>query len=343
MDAQLRRFYLASVLSIAIPSVVAAQGGQAGFRETEIVIQSDGIDLAGTLTLPTGPGTHPAVVLIPAATGSGRDVCSGAFCSFREIAQGLASRGIAVVRYDERGSGSSGGEQVWQYTVQDYARDADAAVDYLAKQPDVDPERVGVIGHSLGGGVVAPMAYLGSSSISYVVSLLGEGLSFADVRLGYLRGLGEANGKSEPEISEAIRFEREVVHEAVRRGGDWPSISDELRQQAFIGWWDEMTIAVGPTPFFKSVLDLEPVDLWRQVHCPVLLVFGGADDLVIPAVNRGVLVQALDEAGNEAYAVHVVEGMGHDLRNLALSQTALASGLVDAIAEWLLATTKTVQ
>jgi hypothetical protein len=255
----------------------------------------------------------------------------------------LASKGIAVLRYDERGSGSSGGEQVWQYTVQDYARDADAAVDYLTKRSEIDPERVGVIGHSLGGGVVAPLAYSGRSSISFVVSVSGEGLSFADIRLGYLRGLGEANGKSESEIAEAIRFEREVVHRAVRSGGDWPSISDELRQRAFISWWDEMTIAVGPTPFFKSILDLAPGDLWRQVHCPVLLVFGGADDLVIPAVNRNVLVGALDEAGNDAYAVRVVKGMGHDLRNLALSQTALASGLVDAIAEWLLATTKRVQ
>ena len=338
MSAQMPRFYLLSILSIAAPAVVAAQGSPEGFRETDVIIHSDGVDLAGTLTLPGAPGNHPAVVLIPAASGAGRDVCSGDFCSFRDLAQGLASKGIAALRYDERGSGSSGGEQVWQYTVQDYARDAEAAVDYLSQRSEIDPGQIGVIGHSLGGGVVAPLAYLGSPSIAFVVSVSGEGLSFADVRLAYLRVLGEANGKSENEIEDAIRFERDVVQDAVRRGSDWSAIAEQLRQRGFVGWWDESTIAVGPTPFFKSIIDLKPRDLWRQVHCPVLLVFGGADDLVIPEPNRDELVRALAEAQNGGYDVRIVEGMGHDLRNLASSRTTLASGLLDGITEWFFVT-----
>ncbi|MBO2517903.1 MAG: hypothetical protein CW338_11660 [Clostridiales bacterium] len=130
----------------------------AAFEEIDLPLPVPALNgaLPGTLTLPAGEGPFPAVILVHGSGPSDRDESIGALKPFRDLAQGLAERGIAVYRYDKR---------TWVYPVQcaadhgvtlmdETADDAAAAVRLLAEQEAVDPERVFVLGHSLGATAV---------------------------------------------------------------------------------------------------------------------------------------------------------------------------------------------
>jgi dienelactone hydrolase len=317
------------------PTCLLAQERQPEFFEQEVAFPVREFQLAGTLTLPSSPGPHPAVILIPPATGMDRDRCSGDYCPFRDLAHGLATRGIAALRYDERGSGSSAGDHVWQYPIQDLRLDILSAFDLLSDRAEIDPGRIGLIGYSVGAGVVLPLAAAEITGVSSVVSLSGEAFPYTEMRTGYLRFLGTSSGKSEEAIAQAIRFEEEVVHPGAREGGDWGEIAEQLRAMAFSQGWDEMTISVGPTAFFRTVLDLDPRTLWQAVRCPALFVFGGADSLVQAEPNRRALVETLERGGNRQHDTRTIENMGHDLRNAEVSRETIAPDLMEAVSEWL--------
>jgi len=143
--------------------------------------------LAGTLWLPAGGGRHPAVAL---AHGSGATPRSTAGA----LAPYFASRGIAVLAYDKRGTGQSGGDWPGERASADaidlYARDAAAAVRFLAAQPEVDPARVGLAGQSQAGWVMA-LAAARERAVRWVVSYSGPAVSVEESDLwGRLAGQG---------------------------------------------------------------------------------------------------------------------------------------------------------
>jgi uncharacterized protein len=105
------------------------------------------------LHLPPGSGPHPAVVLLHGFTGN----ASESHFMFTRLARQLAADGLAALRFDCRGSGWSDGEFV-EVTVEREVADARAALDYLARQPEIDHARLGLLGFSLGGCVAALVA-----------------------------------------------------------------------------------------------------------------------------------------------------------------------------------------
>jgi dienelactone hydrolase len=146
---------------------------RAGIRREEVRFRSGNATMAATLTLPTGPGPHPAVAF---AHGSGYTPRS----FLQLFADYYASRGIAVLAPDKRGVGQSGGrwpgEGANPTNVDQYARDLEAAARFLAAQPEVDRERVGVAGASQAGWII-PVAAAREPSISYAVILVGPAVT----------------------------------------------------------------------------------------------------------------------------------------------------------------------
>lgn len=132
----------------------------ARFAETECVIQNGPWQLPATLSVPTGSGPFPAVVLVHGSGPHDRDESVGPNKPFRDLTWGLASNGIAVLRYEKRTlayQAQLGASDLSAFTVdQETVDDAIAAVGLLRSMPDkVDPKRVFVLGHSL-GGMLAP-------------------------------------------------------------------------------------------------------------------------------------------------------------------------------------------
>ncbi len=144
----------------ATPPDYSAPAG-APYRAEEVTVRTpSGVALAGTLTLPAGAaGRVPAVLLLTGSGPQDRDesvLALPGWRPFRQVADTLGRRGIAVLRLDDRGVGGSGGSAA-ATTLAESAEDARAALAFLRARPEVDPARVGIVGHSE-GGYVASMA-----------------------------------------------------------------------------------------------------------------------------------------------------------------------------------------
>ena len=167
------------------------QGTRLPVRQLEVRFPSGRNTLAGTLWLPAGRGPHPAVAVVH-GSGAVTRAEDGVFASF------FASRGIAVLRYDKRGIGQSGGlypgESAGATEIDSYARDAAAAARFLTKQPEIDRQRLGLAGRSQAGWIM-PHAAVREPAIRFLVVLAGPTVTQGESdRWGRFLSHGDAPG-----------------------------------------------------------------------------------------------------------------------------------------------------
>jgi uncharacterized protein len=159
-----------SVAPVAAPPRVPPYADTTRLRQEPITVGAEPWQLPGTLTIPNAPGKHPAVVLVHGSGPHDRDETFGPNRPFRDLALGLASRGIAVLRYDKR-SLVHGARMTGNITVeQEVIEDALAAVRAARAHPAVDPARVYLLGHSL-GGQLAPEIAVRDTALAGVILL----------------------------------------------------------------------------------------------------------------------------------------------------------------------------
>jgi hypothetical protein len=196
------------------------------FREREVTIGDGAWKLGGTLLIPVGKPPFPALVLVHGPGPNDRDESIYSNKIFADLAEGLASRGLAVLRYDKRTKTYSAKMSEMNYTVQEETvEDAVRAAALLRHQPEIDPNRIFVLGHSLGGylapriaaqdGKLAGLIFLAANARpveimaleqnEYVASL-GNGPSaevqkrLADLRAEVLKVKNLAPGKANPPV-----------------------------------------------------------------------------------------------------------------------------------------------
>jgi uncharacterized protein len=157
------------------------------FHERDVTIGDDQWKLPGTLTLPNGNGPFAAVVLVHGSGANDRDNTKGASKVFRDLAEGLASRGIAVLRYEKRTQIYRGVKPatVDEETVTDAAR----AAALLRTQKEIDPRRVYVLGHGL-GGYVAPRIAEEDGKLAGIILFAANARPIEDVALDQAQYLG---------------------------------------------------------------------------------------------------------------------------------------------------------
>jgi fermentation-respiration switch protein FrsA (DUF1100 family) len=174
---------------------------QGAFREREVQVVSGSVSLPGTLAMPAGDGPFPGIVLVHGSGPQDRDETIGGFRPFQDLAQGLASRGIAVLRYDKR-------TKVYQKELagtrdltirQEVIDDALAAINLLRATPGVDGRRVFLAGHSL-GAILAPRIGVLDGSLAGVVLLAAPSRPMSEVVRDQARSL------LEPGATEAQRL-----------------------------------------------------------------------------------------------------------------------------------------
>jgi uncharacterized protein len=186
----------------------------------------DGMRLAGTLTIPRNATRSPAVVLAPGAGAVDRDDTIMGHKPFLVVADHLARRGIASLRLDSRGIGGSTGSYM-QAGGEELAADLRAAVSFLKQQPEVDPQVLGLVGHSQ-GGIVGALAAAGSPDVRFLVLLAAPGLT--DTELFEQRIAAAAQGKGIPAV-DIGRYQKAFREARLRTfSGD----SDEQVKNTFV-------------------------------------------------------------------------------------------------------------
>lgn len=296
-----------TTVAVALSPVLAQEP-----TRQDVTFLSGDLELAGTLTLPAGPGPYPALITI---SGSGPQNRDGeipgieGYRPFAQIAARLAESGVAVLRYDDRGVAASDGDNATA-TSADLALDAEAAVRFLQMRPEIDPLWIGLLGHSE-GGLIAPFVAARNPGVAFVVALAPpvadalEGLVTQERRTLESAGLPpEAVERqvaqtrtvleltSEASWEELERFLGEMVREQLaalppeqqEQFGDLDVAADGLVAQTMVqyrGW-------------MHWFLGHDAAEDWRRLRVPALVVFGGQDVQVDLEQHRGALRDAAD-------------------------------------------------
>jgi dienelactone hydrolase len=135
---------------------------------------ANGVKLAGTLTLPKGDGPFPAVIFISGSGPQDRDESLLGHKPFLVIADHPTRKGIAVLRFDDRGTAKSTGDHA-KATSADFAEDVLGGIAFLKSRGEIDAKKIGLIGHSE-GGLIAPLVAVKSNDVAFIVLLAGTGL-----------------------------------------------------------------------------------------------------------------------------------------------------------------------
>jgi len=207
----------------------------APFTAEEVTVKAKGFTLAGTLLLPkTGKRPFPAVITI---TGSGQQTRDEAlpipglenYKPFRQVAEQLAARGIAVLRVDDRGVGkSTGRETLKAATSADFADDVRAQVEYLRSRVEIDPSRIALVGHSE-GGVIAPMVAASDPRIAAIVLMAGTAKRGEEVLEYQLNEAVERETTLSGEEKAKKRAENHAMLRKIVEGGDLSGVDESLR------------------------------------------------------------------------------------------------------------------
>ena len=238
------------------------------------------------------------------------------------LADYLTRRGLAVLRYDDRGVGQSTG-RFDLATTADLADDAMAGVTFLHGRPEIDPGRIGIVGHSE-GGMIAPMVASRSSQVAFIVLLAGPGIRLDELIVTQLGLFALADGASEAQVA-ALRAMSRVIHQAIvaeeNRAAVYTAVSAYYNglsdaEKGLLGWSRSTlnaTIESRLTPWWRYFLTFDPAVYLEQVKCPVLALNGDQDLNVVAAENLAAIDRALTVAGNADYRVVQLPGLNHML------------------------------
>ncbi len=325
-------------------------------REVKFRNEVDGIDIAGTLTVPDGTGPFPSVVMITGSGPQDRDESLMGHRPFWVIADHLSRNGIAVLRCDDRGVGGTGGN-VMQSTSENFALDALAGVAHLKTIDRIDATKIGLMGHSE-GGIIAPLAAAQSKDVAFIILLAGTGLPGHDIlRLQTRLLIASAGAFTDEQLDEmmarhtsltqaimndAPRAEQLEAMRALMRTqmGEAPeaAMDDRTLTQAAMQQLAQMR-----TPWFRSFLTHDPRPTLRKVTCPVLAL-NGSLDLQVPAdENLEEIRKALSEAGNTDVTITKLEGLNHLFQHATTGSPAeymtieetFAPEVLDLITKWI--------
>jgi pimeloyl-ACP methyl ester carboxylesterase len=295
------------------------------YTEEEVTIENKSarVTLAGTLTLPSGSGRFPVAVLITGSGPQNRDEEILGHKPFLVIADALTRAGIAVLRYDDRGVAKSTGKFTGATTA-DFATDAEAAVAWLRTRKDINPKRIGLIGHSE-GGLIAPMVAARDRNIRFIVLLAGPGLRGEEVILSQQQLIAQATGSWNKTTQDMVEFNRGamdiVVQDSARmrhrdsileqgkvyfaqKAATYPALSPDSPS-------GKQALAQLTEPWFMYFISYDPAPAMEQVRCPVLAMNGAKDVQVAPEENLVAIGRALQKGGNKHFEVKEFPDLNH--------------------------------
>jgi hypothetical protein len=284
------------------------------YRAEEVTFtnKKEGNTLAGTLTIPEGDGPFPALVLVSGSGQQNRDEELMNHRPFWVIADYLSRRGVAVLRYDDRGMGGSKGE-VLNATSLDFSYDAEAAFDYLLNRKEINASLVGILGHSE-GGIINFMVAERRPEVAFLVSLAGPAVNGIEVLKEQQAAILRVQGMTE----EMVKFSGNAnaqMFDIIEASNDREE-ADTLLRQLLKGWGyneelTEQTVGQMASPWMYYFLKYDPTEAIVKTTCPALLLNGSKDLQVIASQNLPAYERIIAEHGKTNLTLREMPDLNH--------------------------------
>ncbi|MFH6999906.1 alpha/beta hydrolase family protein [Flavobacterium sp. FlaQc-57] len=311
------------------------------------------VTLAGTLSLPKKEGNFPVVILITGSSAQNRDEEGLGHKPFLVLSDYLTKKGIAVLRFDDRGVAESTGDFA-KATTFDFAKDVQAGVEYLKTRKEINKKKIGLIGHSE-GGLIANIVAGNSKDIDFVVLLASPGLSGDKLLLLQKELIERQSGIPEGEVQKEqgiFRGAYDIVLASSKFDDTFKSTINSYFKSKYAGSEND-----GKVKYYTSLINniwlynfikIDPASVLEKVKCPVLALNGSKDLQVPAAVNLEAIKSNLVKAGNKKVTTKILPDMNHLFQECKtgapdeyqkIEQTFSPIAL-DEISKWVLGQTK---
>lgn len=233
--------------------------------ESPVTFGKSGWELPGTLTIPKKDGKYPAVVLVHGSGPNDRDETIGPNKPFRDIAWGLAEKGIATLRYDKRTlthSAKFTGDQASLTVFEETVEDAALAVQFLKTQNNIDSSKIYILGHSLGGMLIPRIAQQTPDAAGYII-MAGSVTPLEDLIVEQIKYLSELDGSlsdDEKSIIAANEKMRDHVKKLDRNTSFAPAELFNI-----------------PASYWLDLKDYQPAIMAKEIAKPLLVLQGDRD------------------------------------------------------------------
>ena len=296
------------------------------YKSEEVTVRNeqDGINLAGTFTLPEKGTKFPAVVMVTGSGAQNRDEEIMGHKPFLVIADYLTRNGIAVLRCDDRGTAASQGNHATA-TNEDFATDTEAAINYLRGRKEINTKKIGIIGHSA-GGTIAFIVAANDPSVAFVVSLAGAGVRGDSLMLKQVELIPKSQGMPDAlwqGMKPSVRNRYAILQQTDKT-------TDELQKELYANVTKTMSseqlkdlntvqqisaqIRSMTSPWYLHFMRYDPANALKNVKCPVLALNGEKDIQVDATMNLTAIQQRISENGNKNVTVKAYPNLNHLLQ-----------------------------
>lgn len=293
-------------------------------EEVKFKNKKDGMTLSGTLSMPSKGGKYPVVILISGSGPQNRDEELMGHKPFLVLSDYLTRKGMAVLRYDDRGTAQSEGD-FSKATMIDFSNDVLSAINYLKKRKDIDSKNIGLIGHSE-GGVIAPYVAAKSEDVAFIVLMAGTGIIGGELLLMQQELIAKSQGVSESEIAEEKEVNKgayKLIYEindteTLKKSltsyyQNWISKIPSEEKPAGVSDMELINIYVSQlsSPWMQYFIKYDPSIILKDVKCPVLAL-NGSKDLQVPSkINLDAIRAGLEKGGNLNVTLKEFPNMNH--------------------------------
>lgn len=320
------------------------------YSEEEVVFvnkEADNIRLSGTLTIPKDIKKPPVVILVSGSGAQNRDEELFGHKPFLVIADYLSRNGIAVLRYDDRGTARSEGNFKTSNSY-DFSTDAESAIEYLQGRLDINTKKIGLLGHSE-GGMIIPMIAARNNNTAFIISFAGPGIPCNELLLKQIRDLKVIQGVDEEEIKKDLDFNSSIF-KLIKENNDNEKLSRLITQYAketnFLNGDNEGIKNLTNrciSPWFKYFISFEPARYIEKVKCPVLALNGELDMQVNAKMNLEGFRESLKKGQNSDNTIIYFPGLNHafqeaktgDVSEYAVIEQTISPKVLDTIVKWI--------
>ncbi|MVT10469.1 alpha/beta hydrolase family protein [Chitinophaga tropicalis] len=291
-------------------------------QDVKFVNKTDKVLLSGTFTKPAIKDVHPVIILISGAGQQNRDNEILGHKPFAVLADYLVKRGIATLRWDDRGVGESTGNYD-SSTIYNFAGDVRTAISWLRQRPDIDTNAIGLLGYSE-GGVVAQIVAAGDPKIAFLVEMASPGIDGRKLYNSRLVHTAAAYGEKDEYINAYVSSYQRYLNVLEMEGDPAARKKRAFAELELVfNHFGDSTNKAGQQHFIEeayeadvrgealSLLKYDPEPYLGKIKCPVLAINGEKDLLTDATPNLKGIEKGLIKGGNQLVTVRTFAWLNH--------------------------------